>query len=109
MPGTNILEIVENYGAIIAADDEIGCFVTWAGGNILNFWIIGDECRNTNIRTSYGDNYQALTFTEAQKLAEDWLANPNDDPACARCGNFYAPGDLTDGVCENCAEGNENA
>jgi hypothetical protein len=91
-------------GYIVAAHEENESLVTWNGSATLLYWAKKDDgWENTDIRTDYDS-----TLEEAEKEAKEWLDNPNSDPACGECRNYFPEEELTDGSCENCTDKEDN-
>ena len=77
-----LLEIVETYGPILAADSELGIIIQ-ANGSYLNCGVEGsDGWGHTDCRSTSGKPYCERTFRARWDLADEWLEeirNPVDD------------------------------
>jgi hypothetical protein len=101
---TNSIERVLDYGYIVAADDETGCLVTWNGSATFNFWLYQHGIKtvegyiNTNVKT-----IQGVDLALAEKLAKEWLANPDDLEICHPCRRPTPEDEWAHGHCFDCA------
>lgn len=104
---THKIEDVLDYGYIIAADEN-GCLITWNGNATFNFWVYQTGIRsiegyiNTDVRTVYGIE----SLDAAEKVAQDYLANPDGYDVCGSCRRPTAPDewDTTERLCVDCVE-----
>ena len=88
-----------DYGYIIAADDDLGCAITWNGSATFNFWVESlSGWTNTDVQT----HYEITTLNQAEKIAQEWLANPNGYDVCEPCGNPTDPDEWIHGYCVDC-------
>ena len=93
-------EILDN-GYIIAAHEEYESLVTWNGSATFLYWAKKEDAwENTDVQTIN----HIETLNQAEYQAKEWLANPNSDPACKKCGGVYPDEDLQAGKCENCID-----
>lgn len=104
---THKIEDVLDYGYIIAADEN-GSLVTWNGNATFNFWIYQTGIKsiegyiNTDVRTVYGIE----SLNAAEKVAQDYLANPDGWEVCQPCRRPTAPDewDTAERLCVDCVE-----
>lgn len=108
---THRIAQVLDYGYIIAADEELDCLVTWNGSSTFNFWIYQTGIRsiegwiNTDVKTIIGPD-----LTQAERIAKEWLANPNGYEVCIACRRPTDPDewDTTERLCIDCVESDKN-
>jgi hypothetical protein len=72
----NIAEVV-SYGAIIWADAELGCLVTWNGSATFNFWV--QQKGNTWLNTEVMTAYDTKDLSQAGALAHAWVAELHEE------------------------------
>ena len=70
----NIFEVVENNGAIIHANEELGFFITWNGSATFQWFTYADNTnayfKAVDVRTVYA--VETLAMAEAE--AREWVA-----------------------------------
>jgi len=67
------LEHILEYGAIVAASDELSCLVNWNGSATFNFWTEQRDgsYQNVDVMTVYG----VESLSAAEKIAVQWIAD----------------------------------
>lgn len=97
-------EVIADSGAIVKSNADWGFLITWNGSAVFNFWIPqGDLWLATDVATRYG----FTTIFEAEKFAEEWLAEviEQDDEEIEEDGEedgeeWLAEQRITDAVAE---------
>lgn len=96
------IEDVLQYGYIVAANED-GCLVTWNGSSTFNFWVYQMGIRpiagyiNTAVKTIIGPD-----LAMAERIAKEWLFNPNDYEVCHPCRRPTDPDEWIHGYCVDC-------
>ncbi len=69
---TTPLQAMEDYGPIVYANHEMGCFIT-INGSYLNWWNTdGEHCSNSDCRSFAHTKLPELTWVQAMDKAEAW-------------------------------------